>query len=185
MEKKVSSFESDGEICSAGRRRTPFGVYVWVSFCRGWCRITLPFPSTNSTHVECTRKPSYTLSHTHTHRKKLGEKTGRLRFRGTSVATTLVNFCPPSSLWWPPRLFFNSSPFLTFFSLPRRVGDPRWLTPLSICSCMMSLYRPIYKILCGVEDQPEIPPRLDRSARIIYKWFCSSFISLARSYSSF
>lgn len=47
-----------------------------VSFCRGWCRITLPFPSTNSTHVECTRKPSYTLSHTHTHadRKKLGGK---------------------------------------------------------------------------------------------------------------
>jgi hypothetical protein len=151
MEKKVSSFESDGEICSAGRRRTPFGVYVWVSFCRGWCRITLPFPSTNSTHVECTRKPSYTLSHTHTHRKKLGEKTGRLRFRGTSVATTLVNFCPPSSLWWPPRLFFNSSPFLTFFSLPRRVGDPRWLTPLSICSCMMSLYRPIQDFVWGGE----------------------------------
>ena len=157
----------------AGRRRNR-SPYVWVSFAwtsRRWCRITLPFPSTNSTHVESTRKPPSQK----VREKKGGKKTGvcasvahssHLRRDDTrQLSSSLVSLMASSS----------TSPFLTFPSLAVLATVYTW-------KCRPMMYSPIPErsstllfFLRGRWAQPEIRC-LDRSARIIYKWFCSSFI---------
>ena len=120
IERKVSSFKSLVG-CDAGQMQrreeaNPFHVRVGLLYESQVVSHYSAISKYKQHTRRVTRKPSYSLSHTHTHTKG-GEKTGRLRFPWHSIhlrrddtrqlLSSLVSLMASSS----------TSPFLTFLSL--------------------------------------------------------------------